>query len=233
MNLQRREEIRELIAEIARYEELGATLDLESKAHDAITELLAHIDTLEQTAAERVIARGAAVKPHTFGEIVNQVRDIAIQYAGTEQLRERIAHALAPHFERDAGPTPDYTGEGSAWVPPAEAQAVVVPELTDAMVDLAIGPTLASIDAPGAQIRSAKRNGYRYGWNDLASRLRTIPADRVLGEGEEKIGKELLSAYEELWDMARIRCRPTTETQFGKQWKRIDALRANQGGTEG
>ena len=128
MNLQRREEIRELIAEIAQYEELGATLDLESKARDAITELLAHIDALEQTAAERVIARGAVVKPHTFGEIVNQVRDIASQYAGTEQLREQIAYALAPHFERDAGPTPDYTGEGSAWVPPVEARAVVVPE---------------------------------------------------------------------------------------------------------
>ena len=81
MNLQRREEIRELIAEIARYEELGATLDLEGKARDAITELLAHIDTLEQMAAERVIADGGR------------------------------------------GPTPDYTGEGSAWVP-AEPNAL-------------------------------------------------------------------------------------------------------------
>lgn len=27
------------------------------------------------------------------------------------------------------GSTPDYTGEGSAWVPPVEARAVVVPEL--------------------------------------------------------------------------------------------------------
>ena len=81
MNLQRREEIRELIAEIARYEELGATLDLEGKARDAITELLAHIDTLERTASERVIADGSR------------------------------------------GPTPDYTGEGSAWVP-AEPNAL-------------------------------------------------------------------------------------------------------------
>lgn len=89
MNLQRREEIRGLIAEITRYEELGATLDLESKARDAINELLAHIDTLEQAAAERVIADGSR------------------------------------------GPTPDYTGEGSAWVPPVEARAVVVPELTE------------------------------------------------------------------------------------------------------
>ena len=137
--MQRREEIRELIAEIARYEELGATLDLESKARDAITELLAHIDTLEQTAAERVIARGAVVKPHTFGEIVNQVRDIAAKYAGTEQLREQIAYALAPLFERDAGPTPDYTGEGSAWVPPVEERGVAVPEISFAKIELGFG----------------------------------------------------------------------------------------------
>ena len=126
MNLQRREEISALLAEPVTG---GAGQVLEYR--DALMECCAHIDTLEQTAAERVIARGAVVKPHTFGEIVNQVRDIAIQYAGTEQLRERIAHALAPHFEHDAGPTPDYTGEGSAWVPPVEERGVVVPELTD------------------------------------------------------------------------------------------------------
>ena len=123
MNLQRREEIRELIAEIASVHTEGMSTAIEIRALDAMRDLLAHIDTLEQTAAERVIARGAVVKPHTFGEIVNQVRDIAAKYAGTEQLRERIAYALAPHFERDAGPTPDYTGEGSAWVP-AEPNAL-------------------------------------------------------------------------------------------------------------
>lgn len=132
MNLQRREEIRELIAD-QNMEDPQALTD----CRNALAELLAHIDTLEQTAAERVIARGAVVKPHTFGEIVNHVRDIASQYAGTEQLRERIAYALAPHFERDAGPTPDYTGEGSAWVPPVEVRGVVVPELTpDDCLDL-------------------------------------------------------------------------------------------------
>lgn len=48
-----------------------------------------HIDTLEQTAAERVIADGSR------------------------------------------GPTPDYTGEGSAWVPPVEERGVVVPRWAD------------------------------------------------------------------------------------------------------
>lgn len=156
MNLQRREEIRAL----ANYPSECSVTEFQ----EVIRELLAHIDTLEQTAAERVIARGAAVKPHTFAEIVNQVRDIANQYAGTEQLRERIAYALTPHFERNGGPTPDYTGEGSAWVPPVEARAVVVPELT-------------SEDLNGYSMDCDERDAVEFGYNLAASRI--IPAGRV------------------------------------------------------
>ena len=68
--------------------------------------------------------------------------------------------------------------------------AVVVPELTDSMVDLAIGPTLAAIDSPGASIRSAKRNGYRYGWRDACSSMKAIPADRVLEDGMVGVDRE-------------------------------------------
>lgn len=154
MNLQRREEISALLAAPVTG---GAGQVLECR--DALMECRAHIDALEQTAAERVIARGAVVKPHTFGEIVNQVRDIANQHAGTEQLREQIAYALAPHFERDAGPTPDYTGEGSAWVPPVEEQPGVVRSL-------------------------ATRFGlFPDDVIEIARRVRAIPAKRVLGEG--------------------------------------------------
>jgi len=148
MNLQRREEISALLAEPVTGE-AGQALEY----RDALMECRAHIDTLEQTAAERVIARGAVVKPHTFGEIINQVRDIANQHAGTEQLREQIAYALAPHFERDAGPTPDYTGEGSAWVPPVEAWAVVVPESDEVESLRDTVRFLASVVSKGAQIR--------------------------------------------------------------------------------
>ena len=76
MNLQRREEISALLAEPVTG---GAGQVLEYR--DALMECLAHIDTLEQTAAERVIRDGSR------------------------------------------GPTPDYTGEGSAWVP-AEPNAL-------------------------------------------------------------------------------------------------------------
>ena len=99
MNLQRREEIRAIA-------ECPNDMHWAQEMRRAVADLFAHIDALEKTAAERVIARGAVIAPHTFGEVVNQVRDIANQHAGTEQLRERIAYALEPHFERDAGPIP-------------------------------------------------------------------------------------------------------------------------------
>lgn len=34
------------------------------------------------------------MKDHEIRELVNQIRDIAIEYHGTQQLRERIAHAI-------------------------------------------------------------------------------------------------------------------------------------------
>ena len=144
MNLQRREEIRGLIAEITRYEELGATLDLESKARDAINELLAHIDTLEQTAAKRVIAEGSR------------------------------------------GPTPDYTGEGSAWVPPVEARAVVVPD-DDRPSREFLENYVEGFD-PGE--RSAALFGWREGCRHLREHSRPIPAGRVLGEGQVAVDRE-------------------------------------------
>lgn len=211
MNLQRREEISALLAAPVTG---GAGQVLEYR--DALMECRAHIDALEQAAAERVIARGAAVKPHTFGEIVNQVRDIASQYTGTEQLRERIAYALAPHFEHDAGPTPDYTGEGSAWVSPVEARAVVVPDLTpDDCLDLdeilQEGPPYDEVIPKLAA------------W--ICEHSRAIPAGRVLGEGvgalrrfAERCAQRDHQPDEHIGSAKCVACEAE------------DALRANQGG---
>ena len=225
MNLQRREEIRELIAEIAQYEELGATLDLEGKARDAINELLAHIGTLEQTAAERVIARGAVIAPHTFGEVVNQVRDIAIQYAGTEQLRERIAYALAPHFERDAGLTPDYTGEVSAWAPPVAVRAAAGPELTLYDVIDIVGCD----DSKPWEIITSELN------KKLHSRSRAIPADRVPGDGMVAVSVEAIRDIE-IYIGGKGIVQPTHQEFKDRNFvldeirSKLRALRTNQGG---
>ena len=212
MNLQRREEIRELIAEIARYEELGATLDLEGKARDAITELLAHIDTLEQAAAERVIRGGSR------------------------------------------GPTPDYTGEGSAWVPPAEAWAVVVPLGDTFTLDLdEFGKSLARITinsknrGVGYQLCGTMGDGhFSRRTFDITPYLghclnligiRAIPTDRVLGEGMVAVDSLLYAALINL-EKAVVRewglcC--TGDRLWNRQKAiadRRDALRASQGGAD-
>jgi len=238
MNLQRREEISALLAEPVTG---GAGQALEYR--DALMECRAHIDTLEQTAAERVIARGAVVKPHTFGEIINQVRDIANQHAGTEQLREQIAYALAPHFERDAGPTPDYTGEGSAWVPPVEARGVVVPLGDTFTLDLdEFGKSLARITinsknrGVGYQLCGTMGDGhFSRRTFDITPYLghclnligiRAIPADRVPGEGVVALRRfaERCAQRDHQPDehIGRAKC-VACEAE--------DALRANQGGS--
>ena len=126
MNLQRREEIRVMMNRLESTEWVEA-----GEYKEAMSELLAHIDTLEQTAAERVIADGSR------------------------------------------GPTPDYTGEGSAWVPPVEVRAAVGPELTlHDVIDI-----VGCDDSKPWEIITSELN------KKLHSRSRAIPAGRVPGEG--------------------------------------------------
>ena len=237
MNLQRREEISALLAEPVTGE-AGQVLEY----RDALMECRAHIDTLEQAAAERVIARGAVVKPHTFGELVNQVRDIANQHAGTEQLRERIAYALAPHFERDAGPTPDYTGEGSAWVPPAVAPAVVVPEVPMGTALQRLGLRLTQI-LDGHEFAVLEHEFLNPAIEEMQKL--SVLSDRALGEGMVAVDREEWRAINEFADkIVPIRDNLSGISWVGKlsdvfkaydQWYAIriaagGALRANQGG---
>lgn len=154
MNLQRREEISALLAEPVTG---GAGQALEYR--DALMECRTHIDTLEQSAAERVIADGSR------------------------------------------GPTPDYTGEGSAWVPPVEARSDVVRHL-------------------------ATRFGlFPDDVIEIARRVRAIPADRVPGEGVVALRRfaERCAQRDHQPDehIGRAKC-VACEAE--------DALRANQGG---
>jgi len=45
---------------------------------------------------------GTPVKDHVIREVVNTLRDIAIQFHGTQQLRERIAYAIEPLLPKKA-----------------------------------------------------------------------------------------------------------------------------------
>ena len=177
--MQRREEIRELANWLDSSEWSSAT-----EYQDAMRELLAHIDTLEQTAAERVIADGSR------------------------------------------GPTPDYTGEGSAWVPPVEERGVVVSELTDEDYFRLV----QSITCP----RGTESVGQLL-TEFIREHSRAIPADRVLGEGMVAVDSLLYAALINL-EKAVVRewglCCTGDRLWNGQKAiaDRRDALRANQGG---
>ena len=166
MNLQRREEISALLAEPVTG---GAGQVLEYR--DALMECRTHIDTLEQTAAERVIADGSR------------------------------------------GPTPDYTGEGSAWVPPVEEQTGVVRSL-------------------------ATRFGlFPDDVIEISRRVRAIPAGHALGDGMVAVSvSDLDSVLSEIDECAEWphRCENSDIHRHSPAGKRIRAtliaLRANQGG---
>jgi len=193
MNLQRREEIR-VIAECPNDRHWAQEM------RRAVAELLAHIDALEQTAAERVIADGSR------------------------------------------GPTPDYTGEGSAWVPPVEAQAVVVPLGDTFTLDLdEFGKSLARITinsknrGVGYQLCGTMGDGhFSRRTFDITPYLghclnligiHAIPADRVPGEGVVALRRfaERCAQRDHQPDehIGRAKC-VACEAE--------DALRANQGG---
>ena len=52
------------------------------------------VDLLTTTPPAQVT--DSVLKDHQIAALVNELRDIAIQYYGTQQLRERIAHAVVP-----------------------------------------------------------------------------------------------------------------------------------------
>lgn len=89
MNLQRREEIRVLIAD-QNIEDPQALTD----CRNALAELLAHTDTLEQMAAERVIADGKARADRVLGEGMAALRRFAERCAQRDhQPDEHIGSA--------------------------------------------------------------------------------------------------------------------------------------------
>ena len=202
----------------------------------AIDELLAHIDALEQAAAERVIDSGrleaAEALAERLGGMVERMKQ-GIKPSTAERCAARWAMSSAVDrgsFERgwDAreaegsrSPTPDYAGEGSAWVPPAEAQAVVVPELTEEDLVRAGRPYCINDREPFER-------GARWAAAFIRERARAIPADRVLREEEARIGMN---------ELLMLRCfagRLMSEREYGRleavRDAHEEALRANQGG---
>ena len=187
MNLQRREEISALLAEPVTG---GAGQVLEYR--DALMECRAHIDTLEQTAAERVIADGSR------------------------------------------GPTPDYTGEGSAWVPPAVAPAVVVPEVPMGTALQRLGLRLTQI-LDGHEFAVLEHEFLNPAIEEMQKL--SVLSDRALGEGMVAVDRRIIEKFTtgcHEWMPGLGRCGdqyPGEERQLCSKCAPLRAaLRANQGG---
>ena len=55
-------------------------------------------------AGTKVYVEPRGLKDHEIALVVNELRDIAIRYHGTQQLRERIAQVVVPALRRTATP---------------------------------------------------------------------------------------------------------------------------------
>lgn len=58
----------------------------------------------------------AAMKDHQIRELVNELRDIAVEYHGTQQLRERIARTIRAAMLQGAEPVSDRDELPDGWV---------------------------------------------------------------------------------------------------------------------
>lgn len=166
------------------------------------------------------------VKPHTFAQMVNEVRDLAFDFGASEQFRDRVADLLGKyiHVEHGSKGEPEQT----------EAPAVVVPEW-DA-ITFASACVKAGAYAEG-DLRDAIKNA-ETGYNFAASRARAIPADRVLGDGMVAVSREDIDCLSKAIDKivldswARSDAEDASVTALCLAFQPIHlALRANQGGS--
>ena len=65
------------------------------------------------------------MKDHEIRELVNQLRDIAVEYRDTQQLRERIAHIVRAAIQSGNSAQPVTVPDG--WIPVSER----MPEFND------------------------------------------------------------------------------------------------------
>ena len=173
------------------------------------------------------------MKPHTFAQMVNEVRDLARQYGQVEQFRDRVADLLGKYIpvEHNSKGVQEQT----------EAPVVVVPDATFTLDLDEFGKGLVCITI------NSKNRGVGYelcgtmGDGHFSRRtfditpylahclntigVRAIPADRVLGEGmaalrrfAERCAQRDHQPDEHIGSAKCVACEAE------------DALRANQGG---
>ena len=136
-----------------------------------------------------------------------------------ESMRSRLCAALG----LPADSAPETVAEA------VEARRVVVPELTDDEIEERFQSTVnPDIDGVDQDKREWCYKDCRWAYNLATSRTSAIPAGRVLGEGERKVGSEEWMYLSALERYARKHGSESIQDVVGA----LDHLRANQGGAE-
>ncbi|MDV2874453.1 hypothetical protein [Phytobacter diazotrophicus] len=90
------------------------------------------------------------MKDHEFRELVNQLRDIAVEYRDTQQLREHIAHTVRAALQSGNSGQPVTVPAGYVLVPV---------EPTDLMVEAMYRHPLSMRGALKSAIAAAPKGG--------------------------------------------------------------------------
>ena len=117
------------------------------------------------------------MKPHTFAQMVNEVRDLAFDFGTSEQFRDRVADLLGKyiHVEHNSKGVPEQA-EAPAVVVPERAAWLTIDEMEKVILNVTLHLPVKGTGMPryiASKIAEASR----------AKGIRAIPADRVLGEG--------------------------------------------------
>ena len=117
------------------------------------------------------------MKPHTFAQMVNEVRDLAFDFGTSEQFRDRVADLLGRyiHVEHNSKGVPEQA-EAPAVVVPERAAWLTIDEMEKVILNVTLHLPVKGTGMPryiASKIAEASR----------AKGIRAIPADRVLGEG--------------------------------------------------
>ena len=137
------------------------------------------------------------------------------------RLDEIIANALAGIPETDAAIL------AREVVRLREARAVVVPEYPEN--DFAIRESIRNAGGDPDFDQCI----HRAGWFDLSSRLRAIPADRVLGEGMAQISERELACMRAELEYRRAQSDEAPDSVLDPLWDAFDALRSGEAGEGG
>ena len=187
------------------------------------------------------------MKPHTFAQMVNAVRDLVFDFGTSEQFRDRVADLLGKYIPVE------HNSKGVPEQSEIEALLVLMPELTNsekckATREWFMQPEQRDYNKNDPVVNLAFMAGMDEGYSIAISRLRAIPADRVLGEwkrmdsaptepwseailadAEGRVGEGVRDGVQWVW-------RYNEKPAFPKFWMPLpvapDALRANQGGAD-